>query len=318
MEMFENADQYDMYWTVTENGKVIRSGDGVHNVGPVPFGRDGNKYGSANYTAEFAPIDPKANAEYFFNIEFRLREDAKPFTDVYYDGADVAWEEKGYVVAATQLELKAADLTNETKPLPPLSIKEINTTDNENIITIDGGDFEYVFNKEEGRFTSMTYQGEDIITSGPEPHFYRAPIDNDYGISNRATQRNYWRNAEKTGTGNNRLNRTRGETTINYTDNIVTIIAPFTTSANYGMNNSGSRTVYTIYPDGEVKVAQTYQFGSFGNNYQHLGEIGSAMTLSAGFDNISWFGRGPAENYIDRRWGSDVGFWQTTVQKNYT
>lgn len=307
MFMFTNANEFDMTWNITENGSVIRSGSGVLDVDPVPYGRTGNKYSEDDFVAEFEAITPKPNAEYFFNIQFRLREDAKACSD----DPNAEWAKIGHVVAETQIELDSAAFNNREKPLSPLSVTGMTVegdtaTNTTGTVTITGPDFEYTFDKARGAFTSMEYQGRQFAATGPEPTFARARIDNEWR-NNRGNTMWAWRTVGQ--------NRTRDNTSVTYGENCVIITAPYTTTEASRLG-TGSNTVYTIYPDGEVKVNQTIVFHGSASNL--INEVGSVMTLTPGLDNITYHGRGPSENYTDRKWGSDVGIYETTVKDNFT
>lgn len=43
-------------------------------------------------------------------------------------------------------------------------------------------------------------------------------------------------------------------------------------------------------------------------------EIGNLLVLPKEFHNVTWYGRGPEENYIDRKTGYNVGLYQSTVE----
>jgi beta-galactosidase len=48
-----------------------------------------------------------------------------------------------------------------------------------------------------------------------------------------------------------------------------------------------------------------------------LPRIGLTMTLPEGFENFSWLGRGPEENYSDRKAGTPVGLYCSTVDEQF-
>ena len=327
--MTANANEFDMTWELTEDGKVIRSGNGVLDVGPVPYGMgasstSANRYTRDKFTVEdftinYDPITPKPGAEYFFSIQFRLREDHTPQDGPVTKG----WADKGYIVAQDQHKLDTEDLKNTDIHNPPMSVAGMTVTgdtdsNNTGSVTItgpivDGAPlFEYVFDKTNatgaeggGRFTSMKYMGKEFMTSGPQPSFFRALNCTERG-NGQTTNINNWQAAGPS--------RARGATPVTVSDdgNCVVITAPYTYSTR-NVNN-GSRTVYTIYPDGEIKVAQTYVFGAASGT---IADLGSNMILSPGLDNLAYFGRGPTENYVDRRWASDVGCYYSTVADEF-
>jgi beta-galactosidase len=68
--------------------------------------------------------------------------------------------------------------------------------------------------------------------------------------------------------------------------------------------------VYEIYGSGDVVVSSTL---SPGNNLPEIPEVGMILTLPEGLESLTWYGRGPEENYWDRKSGSDVGVYTSTV-----
>ena len=65
---------------------------------------------------------------------------------------------------------------------------------------------------------------------------------------------------------------------------------------------------YVIYPDGTVDVAATFTKTS-----QVIRRMGFGFELPESLEKVSWYGRGPHENYIDRMRGADLGIWNSTV-----
>ena len=58
---------------------------------------------------------------------------------------------------------------------------EIDTYDTKNKITVSGHDFKMIFDKRSGSLVSWKYSDIDLISTGPKPHFWRPPTDNDFG-----------------------------------------------------------------------------------------------------------------------------------------
>jgi hypothetical protein len=71
---------------------------------------------------------------------------------------------------------------------------------------------------------------------------------------------------------------------------------------------------YTIYGSGDVVVENTIT-GS--QDLPPLPRVGVTMTLPGGFEWFTWYGRGPHENYVDRKYGAAVGLYNSTVDEQY-
>jgi beta-galactosidase len=71
---------------------------------------------------------------------------------------------------------------------------------------------------------------------------------------------------------------------------------------------------YTLLPSGELEVENVVKIG---NGITDVPRVGVSLTLAAGLENLEWFGRGPWENYSDRKASAMVGRYQSTVSDQY-
>ena len=88
---------------------------------------------------------------------------------------------------------------------------------------------------------------------------------------------------------------------------VITVNATLPTS-----KKSEWQQVYTVYGTGDVKIASTLTPGSA--DLPMIPEIGNLLVLPKEFHNVTWYGRGPEENYIDRKTGYNIGLYQSTVE----
>ena len=132
-----------------------------------------------------------------------------------------------------------------------------------------------------GKMTSWTYDGKSLIAAGPDFNSYRK-VDND-------------RNFNTTFTKATSMSISNG-LTMSGTNATMTV-------------KGGSRytTVYTFYPDGTVDMKVTFSSSS------SLARIGLGMQFASGFENVEFYARGPRSNYSDRKTGSYLGRFTTTV-----
>lgn len=72
---------------------------------------------------------------------------------------------------------------------------------------------------------------------------------------------------------------------------------------------------YKIYADGTVDLKQTYRMQG---DLPELPRLGSAFVLDGRYENLSWYGRGPWENYPDRKTSCLIGRWGGNVNNQYT
>jgi beta-galactosidase len=116
----------------------------------------------------------------------------------------------------------------------------------------------------------------------------------------------------------NGANRVQTATTYSVAATYGNYVEIVNTSANTAVaaQSVTTTTTYKIYPTGEINVSERYVFGASTNAYINV--IGGYLKLMPGMENITYFARGPEENYVDRKTGNDVGVYSTTVSKNYT
>lgn len=157
------------------------------------------------------------------------------------------------------------------------------------------------FSKHRGSLAMYSIDGHNIISESIEPIFWRAPTDNDWGA--KVQQKlNRWRTAA---------------------DNITTDSVTITECGNYVCIDA-----YCYLPDVNAKYQTRYEVRSDGSvifDIDLVGNdilpeavrIGTKIILPASFDNFRWYGRGPHENYPDRKTAAFIGLWQGKVADQY-
>ncbi len=88
-------------------------------------------------------------------------------------------------------------------------------------------------------------------------------------------------------------------------------------TARYTLPDAGGSAytnTYTIYPDGTVKVKADWHKD---RQVPEMMRFGMRMALPKSYENFSWYGRGPWENYSDRNTASFMGIWDGKVADQY-
>lgn len=157
------------------------------------------------------------------------------------------------------------------------------------------------FNKKNGNLEYYSVNGQNLISGTLHPSFWRAPTDNDWG-NNAHRRLNAWRNAADN----------RRVVSVDCTENgtLRTIVAKYRmpeVAADYTIS-------YTVYPDGSVAVKSDLA-GS--DDTPELMRFGMQIPMDNKFDNFTWYGRGPWENYSDRNTSSFMGIWKSTVAEQF-
>ena len=219
--------------------------------------------------------------EYFLNIyAYTIKA-----TDIIPDGFEVAREQFSY------------QENNYFTPLAAASGKPIINADN-NRIKIEAGKVILVLNKQTGALESYKILRKNLIDKGPEINFWRAPTDNDFG-NDMQRKSNIWRYAgESKRMKEFLIKEENSEVVITVKYLLADIASEYTIT-------------YSVNGDGALKIEADYQAGS--NSLPEMPRFGMLFTLPIEMDNIKYYGRGPWENYSDRKFSSFIGEYQYKV-----
>jgi beta-galactosidase len=173
------------------------------------------------------------------------------------------------------------------------------------LLYLSGDNFSLVIDKIDGQIKKYYYKDQLIIQSGPKPDFWRVPTDNDFGavLSGNRKHPNLkiWENAG------------------NFISKICNVIQEeHSLSVEFHgklpMVQADCNIKYTIYGNGIVDITCDYFPGN--KDLPMMPRFGTLMTISAGFENIEWFGYGPNPTYIDRM-VEKTGIFKSTVDREW-
>lgn len=275
-----------LMWELREDGATLQSGC-VETLDAAP---------GATQAVELPVAKPglKAGAEYWLVVRFVLKQ-AAPWAPA---GHEVAWE---------QFKLSWAVPATVAAPRGTGTIALERKGD---AIRIRGAGFEHEVGAVDGLWRSFQTAVGELLQSGPSECFYRALTDIDlliggggYGCA--------WRQA-----GLDRLTRqaTSVEAAVlGKTAVFLKVVARLTTPD--GTEAFVTETGYTFTAGGDV-VMDVMVVARL--ELPTVARIGVAMALPAGFDQLTWYGRGPWENYVDRKDAAMVGVYRCPVSETLT
>ncbi len=230
---------------------------------------------------------PEPGMEYFLNLSFRTRSVGRMLPEGY----EVAWEQFRLPAfkPPTQTEMrKAGKLQRRQK---------------DNLLILGGEDFTYAFDLIRGEWTSLVYAGTEVLIRGPAPNFWRAPTDNDFG-NGMPQRQGIWKLAglqRRTERVEYRQSSNR-DVVIEVTFSLPPVKAYY-------------RMTYNVFGNGDIIVeGRMFPIDAL---LPDLPRFGIQMILRPEFNRIQWFGRGPHENYCDRKTGAKVGIYQGLVADQY-
>ena len=277
-----SSDNFDIAYRVMKDGRLVEEGTLV-SFQTIAAGS------SATVTLPINTAVDKS-AEYLVNIELRIKKPTNGAADW------TIWAEEGYSIADAQFSLSEQNTSNGTAkgtdgtmgfPVLPSYTSAGGSLKVENN-TVSGTDnngkaYSIEFNTS-GKMTSWTYDGKNLINAGPDFNSYRK-VDNDRNFSTtfkNSSSISITRALAKS--GNNATMSVKGSAT----------------GCSYTIN-------YTFYPDGTVDMNVKF------SPSQSLARIGLGMQFASGFENVEFYARGPRSNYSDRKTGSYLGRFTTTV-----
>ncbi len=227
----------------------------------------------------------KAGKDYHLNVHYLLKS-AEPFLPT------------GYELAYEQFELQKG------KPaVRELSSEKISATTRDSILTLNGRGFSVSFNVKAGRLQEYMLKGKKVILNGPEPDFWRAPNDNDIGAGLNRSMRQ-WRKAYGA-SGDVRMKTevlVGGAYELSFEKSLVGGTARVTQK-------------YIVHGDGTIEVDT--RLHSLSGKEKMLMRVGNSLELSKSYGNITFFGRGPWENYWDRKDNALVGIYKQQLKDQY-
>ena len=285
--LFVNTDTFRCVVTLAKNGTFVKQAELVTAVPPLS-------------EQEYAlPIPaPEKPGEYTVTVSFRLKK-------------DTLWAEAGHEIAFGQHIYKIAEEHAKkgyccTKPVKVIQGK-VN-------IGVKGENFDVLFSYLSGGLVSYRYAGVEMIESIPKPNFWRAPVDNDEG-NGMPMVYGQWKLAslylnhksfivpEQDGydPGDPKLevHETHASVTYSY-------VLP-TTPATY------CQVRYTVYGDGTIETTLIHDPVK---ELEDMPEFGMIMKLNADYNQLEWYGMGPAETYADRCKGAKLGIYRNQVSDN--
>lgn len=219
----------------------------------------------------------KKGEEFAVNISFQLKEAAP-------------WAPKGFTIASNQL------LIPEIKN--PSSFVSIPFTETDNGFEANGKGFSISINKEDGALSSYISNGKQLVQQPLLPHFTRPLTDNDKrGWKPQRILKQWYESQPQL--KESRVKNRNGITGVLSTYSLI--------------NDSAKVEVfYAVDKHGKIWVDYTLDANPALPN---IPKVGMQMGIDKNLQEISWYGRGPMENYIDKNYGADVGLYRMNIHQ---
>ncbi len=301
---FKNLKDYMITYTIMANGKAVRHGKVSLDIAPQT---------SKELQVNIAGLKPQKDTEYFVNFSV---------VTVQPEGLIP----QGHEVASEQFRLPIESIKSDIKTSgPALSVSE-----NGDELVASSSKVNFVFNKKTGLVSSYKVGSTEYFSEGfgLQPNFWRGPTDNDYG-NGQPKREQIWKQSS------NNFDVSDATVKMDGKNAIMTI--------NYLLPAGNLYIVdYTIYPSGAVHVAAHFTSTEMNEAETAVSEatrtatftpgrdaarkeaskltvprIGVRFRMPATMNQVEYFGRGPEENYWDRKAGTLVGLYKSTAEDLY-
>ncbi len=314
---FEPLKDYTVVWSLWKDGVCIENNKTI--AGTSTHAARAKKTYTLGY--DVSKFDPQS--EYFVKVQFLLAN-------------DMPWAKKGYVQMEEQLLVKTPCQAAPALIDVAKADAKLNANDTESNFVLDGKEFQVAFDKKTGAIHSLTYGNKAVITNGKGPKLdaYRAPTDNDAGIGYpNAWFKNGLYDLQHKVLSWNATELKNGTYQLTFT---VESQGQYGSNLGYGNTDRAngdiytfdrqkqalgeddfkftSNVVYTVYTDGTIEMNSAISASS---SSVVLPRIGYAMEIPSNMQNYHYYGRGPVNNYNDRKVGQFIELHSSPVADQY-
>lgn len=275
---FTTLDNYQLSWAVEAEGETVKQG--TMNFPAL------QPHQSTLLEIPMGSLPASDTKEYFLTLRVKTKR------------ATLAVP-AGHEVAIEQMQLPV-----ELKQAATVASGTVQMQQDGQQITISSPSARIQFSKTSGEMTSLQYDGKEMLLKGLQPNFWRGLTDND--VANGTDERcRTWKNA-----GSQMLLQ-------QITAQLAKDKKTATVVSAYEMTEQQSQlqVTYLLRGDGSVQVSMHFLPGS--KPLPEMPRLGMRMILKGCYDQMTWLGRGPQENYADRKSGYLIGKYQASVWEQY-
>jgi beta-galactosidase len=284
---FRNLNNYRLEWALLVDGKQVQTG--VENELKL------EPQSKANVRLNYSLDRISPESEVLLNVYFKLKE-AEPLLPA---GSVIARQQltvQNYTPRLEPLMNKSTD-----KNTPPRNIEII--THYQKYTILKGRDFQIDFDNKTGFINRYSLRNQELIAenSSLTPNFWRAPTDNDMGASLQLKFK-AWKQPDFT---LEKMNTTQNDSLVLVSTEYISKIVSASLRITYKINHSGEIEVnQKLITDPSVNVSDMFRFGM-------------QLPMPYHFETIHYYGRGPFENYIDRKSSQFLGIYNQTVDEQF-
>ncbi len=281
---FTNIDDCKLEWQLVADGNNIVNSGTIESLDVKP-------QQTKEFTLPYSIINDSISAdELALNVYFILTKE-QPLRNI------------GDTIAYRQMVIQQLDYAEHYAKLAPntAKLKRMKCLTKDGTVTFSNTAAVIAFDRSTGFLSKYAVNGKDLLGDGGtlKPNFWRAVTDNDMGAGINV-QYNIWRNPTIT------------LTSLDVNSKTSTVTAVYSMPEVYATLTMN----YVLSPDGSIEYTQQLQ----ASDTAHVADMfrfGVVMQLPYNMDNSTYYGRGPVENYSDRKQSQLIGIYNTTADEQF-
>ncbi len=273
---FTSLDNYEAHFVITANGSMA-AGDSIL-LPDIPPGK------SRDIQINLPNLNHLADKECFLNIHFSLAKETR-------------WAHQNHEVAKAQFPINqpAPKDTSAGTPAP----NNLTLSSTPETFKVTSPSLSLTISRQTGSLSSFQYQNQELIAHPLEPNFWRPETDNDSAGNHwMLTNLGLWRLAAK--------ERVVASTKAEQLPDSIRIAV----HGNMAQGHVDWIQLYTITPDAHVHVETSFITET---DMPEIPRLGQQFAIPNRYSQITWYGRGPHENYADRKLSAWVGLYSLPI-----
>jgi beta-galactosidase len=283
---FTNLKELEFTWRVIQDTILIEKGTLALDIPP----RSGKTIDLAYSLPDAVP-----GCEYRLFCSFSLM-------------SETPWASKGHEVAFAEFTLP---IYKKPPPSQPAFRADLNISEENNRLYIEGKEFRLSFNKKTGILDSYLFKENELIRRGPRLNIWRAPTLNEWSVWGVRESADWYR------MDFNRLQHRLTKLKWTQAEDKVLLTIHTLAAAENQVNGFENHYTYAIRNNGEIIL--THKIVPYGDLHTYyLPRVGIKFDIPQSFHQMTWYGPGPMETYPDRKSGAKTGIYSRTVMEQYT
>ncbi len=270
---FTNLSRFTLKWKLLQEGKIVEEGSLPLALAPKQ---------SIGVRVPYSLSRVSEGREAQLVLSAHLREDTK-------------WADRGYEIANAEFLVRPFSYAGAVEA----GGKKLRVKREDGSIIIHGGKFSFVFDAEGGVLRQVMEGKRELLAQPLEPYFWK-PANNNQTRNKYGERFIRWLEAGA-------LRKVRKVSLIEHAPNLVEIVAFMTLP----VNDADYVLRYRVNGKGEIAVAAEYK--PQGGGVKYMPKFGMRLALNPSLSDIKWYGRGPFENYPDRKHAALIGEYESSL-----